>query len=128
MPLDLSTLAPFAADAAPTAPAGSGPFSFVLMTFVFLVAMYFIIVLPRRSQEKQAKRLLDALKVNDKVMTTSGMIGTVHSIDREGGEVVLKVDDSNNVKIRFAISAIYFVFNKEAAKDAAKSKDKNAKK
>lgn len=43
-------------------------------------------------------------------MTTSGMIGTVHSIDKEQNEIILKVDDSTNTKIKFSLGAIYFVY------------------
>ncbi|MBR4835007.1 MAG: preprotein translocase subunit YajC [Thermoguttaceae bacterium] len=117
----LPTLAPLLAADAPTqAPAGSGPFTVVLMTFVMLIVLFVLIVLPKRAQDKQARKLIDSLKINDKVMTTAGIIGTIASIDKEGGEVVLRVDDST--KIRFAIGAIYFVYNKDAAKDGQAKK------
>ncbi len=113
----LSTLSPLLAN---DAPAGSGPFTVVMMAFVMLIVMFVLIVLPKRSQDKQARKLIDSLKINDRVMTTAGIIGTISSIDKEGGEVVLRVDDST--KIRFAIGAIYFVYNKDAAKDGTKKK------
>ncbi|MBR5243670.1 MAG: preprotein translocase subunit YajC [Thermoguttaceae bacterium] len=130
----LSTLPTFAslfADApapAPT-PAGSGPFAVVMMTFVMLIVMWLLIVLPKKSQDKKAQALIDSIKINDKVMTTAGIIGTVSSIDRDGGEIVLRVDDATGAKIRFALGAVCFVFNKEAAKEAKEAaKDKQAKK
>lgn len=116
---------PIFAEEAPVAPAGSGPFGFVMMIFVFLIALYLLFVLPTKSRDKQMNKMIDSLKVNDKVLTTSGVIGTVFSIDREAGEVVLRVDDSANVKIHFAISSIYFVYDKDAAKKAAKEKEKD---
>ncbi|MBQ9813712.1 MAG: preprotein translocase subunit YajC [Thermoguttaceae bacterium] len=122
--LTFAFLAPLFAEEAPVAPAGSGPFGFVMMIFVFLVAMYLLFILPTKSRDKQMNKMLDSLKVNDRVLTTGGVIGTVFSIDREAGEVVLRVDDSANVKVRFALSSIYFVFDKEAAKKAAKEKEK----
>ena len=85
-------------------------FSFVCMIFLFLIAMYLLFILPKRRQEKQMKQLFDSLKKNDKVMTSSGIIALVHSVDKEAGEVVLKVDDSNNTKIRFSIQSIYYIF------------------
>ena len=130
----LSTLPTFAslfADAPTSAPssAGSGPFSFVMMTFAMLIVMWLLFVLPKRSQDKKAQALIDSIKINDKVMTTAGIIGTVTSIDKEGGEIVLRVDDATGAKIRFSLGAIYFVFNKEAAKEAKEAaKDKQAKK
>lgn len=113
----LPTLAALLADAPAPTPAGSGPFSVVMMTFVMLIVLWFLIVLPKKSQDKKAQALIDSIKINDKVMTTAGIIGTVSSIDRDGGEIVLRVDDATGAKIRFALGAVCFVFNKEAAKD-----------
>lgn len=122
----LPTLAALLAEAPAPTPAGSGPFSVVMMTFVMLIVLWFLIVLPKKSQDKKAQALIDSIKINDKVMTTAGIIGTVSSIDRDGGEIVLRVDDATGAKIRFALGAVCFVFNKDAAKEAAK--DKQAKK
>lgn len=119
--------APLFMDAEP-APAGSGPFQAVIMIFIVLIALFFIFILPARSRDKQTQKLLDSIKVNDRVLTTGGLIGTVYSIDRQAGEVVLRVDDNNNVKVHFAISSVYYVFNKDAAdKDKEKEKDKSKK-
>lgn len=126
----LPTLTPLLAEAPapPQAPAGSGPFAAVMMIFVMLLVMWFLIVLPKKSQDKRAQMLLDSIKINDKVMTTAGIIGTVTSLDKDGGEIVLRVDDSTGTKIRFSIGAVCFVFNKEAAKEAKEAKDKTKKK
>ena len=96
------------------------------MIFVVLIALFFIFILPAKSRDKQMQKLLDSIKVNDRVLTTGGVIGTVYSIDRQAGEVVLRVDDNNNVKVHFAISSVYYVFNKEAA-EKDKEKDKSKK-
>ena len=61
------------------------------------------------------KAEFDSLKKNDKVMTSSGIIALVHSVDKEAGEVVLKVDDSNNTKIRFSIQSVYYIFPEKTA-------------
>ncbi|MHC4412334.1 MAG: preprotein translocase subunit YajC [Planctomycetota bacterium] len=44
------------------------------------------------------------MKKNDKVRTIGGIIGTI--VDIKGDEVTLKVDESNNTKIKVASSAI----------------------
>ena len=113
----------------PTAPAGSGPFQAVIMVFLVLLALFFIFILPARSRDKQAQKLIDSIKINDKVLTMGGVIGVVCSIDAQEGEVVLRVDDANNVKVRFSLSSVYYVYNKEAAKKEKETKkDKNGKK
>jgi len=112
----------FGADAPATAPQGGGAFSAVIMIFFVLIALFILIVLPNKSRDKQAQKLANSLKINDKVLTTGGIIGTIYSIDKEAGEVVLRVDDANNVKMKFAIGAVYFVYNKDAADKASKEK------
>lgn len=111
--------------AAPAAGSSQGnPLSFMLVMFMALVAMYLLFILPKQSQAKQARKMIDGLNKNDRVMTTSGIIGIIYSIDKEAGEVVLKVDESNGTKIRFSTGAIYYVFN-DKAKDG---KEKEAEK
>lgn len=48
--------------------------------------------------------MVQTLSKNDKVRTIGGIIGTV--VDVKGDEVTLKVDESNNTKIKVASSAI----------------------
>jgi len=48
--------------------------------------------------------MVQNLKKNDKVRTIGGILGTI--VDVRGDEVVLKVDESNNTKIRISTSAI----------------------
>ncbi|MBO7679960.1 MAG: preprotein translocase subunit YajC [Thermoguttaceae bacterium] len=109
MPLcTLITLLAQAESAAPSTPGKpAGAVNAMFMIFMVLIAMYLLFVLPKRSQAKQTQKMIDSLNKNDRVMTNSGIIGLVHSIDKEGGEIVLKVDESNNTKIRFSIGAVY---------------------
>lgn len=124
----VTSLAPiFAQDAPAAAPAGSGPFSLVMGIFVFLIALFLIFVLPKKSQDKQMRKLLDSIKPNDKVLTYGGVIGIVYSIDKEAGEIVLRVDDSGNVKMRFALSSVYFVYKRDEAQ-TVENKSSNDKK
>jgi len=57
--------------------------------------------------------MLSAIKNGDKVVTTSGIYGTINGMD--GDTIILKIAD--NVKIRIARAAIAQV---EAVEDAAK--------
>lgn len=73
---------------------------------LLLVIIVFWWVMSRgRNKERQAyEAMLGSLQRNDRVLTTSGIIGTV--VDVRDTEIVLKVDESNNVKMRFAKHAI----------------------
>ena len=73
--LATSMLTPLFGQEAPSAPAGSGGFSLVMMIFVFLIAVFFLFILPGKSRDKQTKKLLDSIKPNDRVLTYGGVIG-----------------------------------------------------
>lgn len=52
-----------------------------ILFIVFLIAlMYFMLIRPQRKREKEAKAMLDALKVGDKIVTIGGIRGKVSKI------------------------------------------------
>ena len=71
---------------------------------LIFVVMYFILFRGPRKKQQQHKQMVQALAKNDKVRTIGGIIGTV--VDIKGDEVTLKVDESNNTKIKVMASAI----------------------
>jgi preprotein translocase subunit YajC len=73
------------------APSGS-PFGGIMipMLLIFLVWFYFLSIRPQRAQEKQRKALVAALKKNDRIINSGGIIGVVDSIKEKEDEVVLK--------------------------------------
>ena|SRR6266849_5805435 len=73
--------------------------------------MYFLVILPQQRQRKKTQEMLAAVKNGDKVITTSGIYGTISGMD--GDTIILKIAD--NVKIRIARAAIAQV---EASEDA----------
>lgn len=97
----------------PTAPPApsflSGPLGPLLLVGALF---FFLLILPERKKQKQRKQMLDALKKGDRVMTTSGIYGTVVTTTAE--VAVLQVAD--NVRMRFSRSAIQSVT--EAEKEA----------
>ena len=93
---------------------GDNMMLFFLMFPLFIILLWFLFVNPQKKQEERLRKMLNALEKNDKVMTVGGLIGTVHAIDKEQNEIVLKVDDANNIKIRFHLTAVSTVFPKES--------------
>ena len=73
----------------------------LIMIFVLVYFMFFRG--PRKKQQKH-KQMVQGLHKNDKVRTIGGIIGTV--IDVKDDEITLKVDESNNTKIKIVPSAI----------------------
>jgi len=81
------------------------------MMVIVMGIFYVMLILPQQRQRKKVQVMLQALKSGDKVITSSGIYGTVNGID--GDTIILKVADQ--VKIRIARSAIAQV---EASEDA----------
>ncbi len=82
---------------------GFGNMQYIFLAFMF-VMMYLILFRGPRKKQQQHKQMVQTLAKNDKVRTIGGIIGTV--VDVKGDEVVLKIDESNNTKIRLSASAI----------------------
>ena len=81
------------------------------MMVIVMGIFYVMLILPQQRQRKKVQAMLQALKSGDKVITSSGIYGTVNGID--GDTIILKIADQ--VKIRIARSAIAQV---EASEDA----------
>jgi preprotein translocase subunit YajC len=98
---------PFAQDGpAPSDSGGLGnmlPFAFLL---AMLAVMYFVMIVPQKREKNRWNEMVDRLKKNDRVLMNCGMIGWVHSVHKEQGEIVIKVDDATNTKLTFNIAAI----------------------
>jgi preprotein translocase subunit YajC len=71
-----------------------------LMAIIF----WFLLFRPKQKEQKQRNQMLSSLKKYDKVMTIGGVIGTVMEVRED--EVVLKVDESTNARIKFSRGAI----------------------
>jgi len=84
---------------------------FMLPLLLMFGIMYFLVIMPQQRQRKKMQEMLGAVKNGDKVVTTSGIYGTINGID--GETFILKIAD--NVKIRIARAAIAQV---EAPEDA----------
>jgi len=80
-----------------------GSWNLIFLGLMF-VLMYMILFRGPRKKQQQHKQMVQTLSKNDKVRTIGGIIGTV--VDIKGDEVTLKVDESNNTKIKIASSAI----------------------
>jgi len=79
-----------------------------LIPFVAVAAIfYFLLIRPQQKQMKETKKMLEALKPGDKVITRGGMIGVITSLKEDEVEVEI----SKGVKSVFTRSAIGAVMN-----------------
>ena len=88
--------------------------STIILFGLMFVVLYFMLFRGPKKQQQKHKQMIQSLEKNDKVRTIGGVYGTI--VDIRENEVVLKVDESNNTKIRLAISAINRNLSKEPEK------------
>ena len=69
-------------------------------------AAYLLLFRPERERMKKQQQLLGALKKTDRVVTSSGIYGTVANVERDADRVTLKVEDASNVKIVVTLSSV----------------------
>jgi preprotein translocase subunit YajC len=85
----------------------SGSFmSTLLLLLPIPLLFYFLLFRPQQQQEAKRRSMIDALKKNDKVLTTGGIYGTVISVDSNHDKVVLRVDDERGVKLAFTKASV----------------------
>jgi preprotein translocase subunit YajC len=83
-------------------------FTFVL--FGFLILMIMTTVLSGRKEKKRRAALMASLGKLDRVQTSAGIIGTITELKDD--EVVLRVDEASNTRIRFNRAAIASVLER----------------
>src|SRR5665213_3028862 len=77
-------------------PQQSGLTQILFMYVPILAIFYFLIIRPQRQQQKKAKELVDNLKKNDEVITSSGIHGTVVIVKEK--TVVVRVDEGTRIE------------------------------
>ena len=103
------------ADTRPGTPPGLfGSFGPLIPMALILGALYFFLTRGQRKEEKRRKSMMSDLKKGDRVMTIGGMLASVVSVDDD--RVVLKIDESNNVKATYRKSAIQEVVDRDEKK------------
>ena len=78
-----------------------------LANYIIPIVMIFLVVMmfsAPRKQKKERKKLEQSLEKNDRILTIGGIYGTI--VDIKEDEVTVKVDESNNTKIKMTRSAI----------------------
>jgi preprotein translocase subunit YajC len=98
---------------------GALPLDLIVLPLGVLLLMYFIMVRPVRRQEQERKALLGGLKKSDKVLTGSGIYGTVVDISEKEDEITVKVAD--NVRLKMTKGSILRNLSNEEAAVAAKA-------
>jgi preprotein translocase subunit YajC len=78
-------------------PEGGSLLQMVVPLAMVFAIFYFIVIVPNKRQQKKVQEFLDGLKVNDKVITTSGIFGQVMRLDDQS--VQLQIADKVYIKV-----------------------------
>ena len=81
------------------------PFGFLwsmLPIILIFPIFYFLVIMPQQKARKKHQAMIENLKKGDRVVSTSGIIGTIVSVDKDA--IVLQV--APEVKLRMLRSAI----------------------
>lgn len=100
-----------------------GPFSSILFPLIVMGVLFYVIMLgPERKQRKKREGMLAALKKGDRVLTTSGIYGSVAMV----ADDVVTLQVADGVRLRFTRSAVQSVVEGElmAEKEDAKAAKK----
>lgn len=91
----------------------------LMVPFALMFAiLYLLIIRPQRNKEKQRKEMIANVRKNDRIITTGGVHGVVLSVKEN--EVVVRVDDAKDVKLKIEKSAITTVAVPKSEKEETK--------
>ena len=109
---DLFSLIPsaMAQEAGGITGSGAAGFSSFIPLVLMLGVFYFLLIRPQQKKMKEHKAMVEALRRGDKVITSSGIMGTVSKIETETGVVHLEI--ASDVVVKIVKSAITEVVTK----------------
>ncbi|MEE9211238.1 MAG: preprotein translocase subunit YajC [Phycisphaeraceae bacterium] len=95
------------------APPARSPFGFggLLPLIIIFGLFWFILMGGQRKEKKKRAAMLAALAKGDKVQTAGGVLGTV--VEVRDSDVVVKVDENANIRLRFARTAIQSIIKED---------------
>jgi preprotein translocase subunit YajC len=89
---------------APSDGSSPNPILTFLPFLLMILVVWFLLIRPQRKRAKEHTTMLTSLQKGDKVVTNSGILGTIVGINEQENIIVLKVAD--DTKIEFLKSAI----------------------
>ncbi|HVG72849.1 MAG TPA: preprotein translocase subunit YajC [Vicinamibacterales bacterium] len=100
--------------AAPAQGGSASPWLQFVPFILVLAIFYFIILLPMKKRQQKVQAFLAALKVNDRVITSGGIYGTI----TKAGDTSVQLQIANNVRIEVSRAAIVGYQGQEPVGDA----------
>ncbi len=83
---------------------GNPMMQFLPVMIIMFAVMYFLIIRPQKQKEKKRQELISNVRKQDRIVTVGGVHGVVTSVKEN--EIIARVDDSKDIKIKIDKSAI----------------------
>jgi len=81
---------------------GGSPFGMFIPIIGMLVIFYFLLIRPQQKRQKETKSMIESLRKGDRVVTASGLYGSIVGIKEN--MIVVKI--AENVKVEMLKSAV----------------------
>ena len=95
-------------DVAASQATGSGWQMLAIYGLLF-AGMWFLLVMPQRKRQKDQQKMINSLRAGDKILMSSGMVGTIVNV--KGNKFIVKIAD--DVKVELFKSYVLSKLNKE---------------
>ena len=83
---------------------GNPMMQFLPLMVIMFAVMYFLIIRPQKQKEKKRQAMITNVRKQDRIVTAGGVHGVVVSVKEN--EVIVRVDDAKDVKIKVDKSAL----------------------
>lgn len=87
---------------------GASPFSMLLPLAGMLAIFYFLLIRPQAKRQKELKKMVEALKKGDRVLTAAGLYGDVAGLRDD----IVVVEIADGVKVEMMKSAVTAVIKR----------------
>lgn len=88
-----------AAAAASSASSGQSSLLSLLPIVVLILVFYFFIIRPQQKRAREENQMRNSLRIGDKIVTTSGIFGSVVQIDDKKNVVSIEISKGVNIII-----------------------------
>ncbi len=101
----------------------SNPLTNFLPIAIIFAVFYFLIIRPQSKKAKEEQKMRNALQIGNKIVTTSGIFGTVTEINAEKGLVSVSIAE-NTVVVMYKDAIASVLKDKKEEKDGKSKKEK----
>ncbi len=86
---------------------GGNQWSGILMMVAIVVIFYFFMIRPQQKRQKEIRKMREAMKVGDKVITSGGIYGKIKDVD----DTTFTIEIAENVKIKVDKASVFATAN-----------------